>query len=201
MSEIEKGSFESEPISDSGTEAAEQLSGDINFNAGYSEEFLDSIKAEELKNPEKIEALKSELDAAYENPEKTFNDWLKEQLDFFEQDDIKNLLNEYGSLPTSEEVDEWIKQHTVEAEPEWPYNQNDQWEGESHEYRRPLENEESLINYREVLGVSLDASEAEIKKAYRKMSVKYHPDKNPGNTEAVEQFKKIQEAYEKLTGK
>lgn len=46
-----------------------------------------------------------------------------------------------------------------------------------------------------VLGVSKDADQAEIKKAYRKLARKYHPDKNPGDKAAEEQFKKIGEAY------
>lgn len=46
-----------------------------------------------------------------------------------------------------------------------------------------------------VLGVTKNASDADIKKAYRKLAMQYHPDKNPGNKEAEESFKKIAEAY------
>jgi DnaJ family protein A protein 2 len=49
------------------------------------------------------------------------------------------------------------------------------------------------------LGVSPDAPVSDIKKAFRKLAVKYHPDKNPGNSQAAEQFKAISEAYEILS--
>jgi DnaJ-class molecular chaperone len=53
-------------------------------------------------------------------------------------------------------------------------------------------------NYYDILGVSENASADEIKKAYRKLSLKYHPDKNPGKPECVEMFQKISEAFEVL---
>ena len=53
-------------------------------------------------------------------------------------------------------------------------------------------------DYYEVLGVSRTASLDEIKKAYRKRALKYHPDKNPGDQESEELFKEAAEAYEVL---
>ncbi|MCK4403876.1 MAG: molecular chaperone DnaJ [candidate division Zixibacteria bacterium] len=53
-------------------------------------------------------------------------------------------------------------------------------------------------DYYEVLGLSRDATDVDIKKAYRRLALKYHPDKNPGSKEAEESFKEATEAYEVL---
>src|ERR1043165_3098577 len=54
-------------------------------------------------------------------------------------------------------------------------------------------------DYYEVLGVNKDASEDDIKKAYRKLAMKHHPDRNPDNPKAEEHFKEAKEAYEVLS--
>lgn len=54
-------------------------------------------------------------------------------------------------------------------------------------------------DYYKVLGIKKDAAADEIKKAYRKLAVKYHPDKNPGSKEAEDKFKEINEAYAVLS--
>ena len=53
-------------------------------------------------------------------------------------------------------------------------------------------------DYYELLGVDRNASDSEIKKAYRKLAVKFHPDKNPGDNSAEEKFKEISSAFEIL---
>ena len=54
-------------------------------------------------------------------------------------------------------------------------------------------------DYYEVLGLQKGASDNDIKKAFRKMAMKYHPDKNPGDKVAEEKFKEINEAYAVLS--
>ena len=54
-------------------------------------------------------------------------------------------------------------------------------------------------DYYEILGVGRDADEAALKKAYRKVAMQYHPDRNQGNKDAEEKFKEAAEAYEVLT--
>ena len=56
-------------------------------------------------------------------------------------------------------------------------------------------------DYYDILGVNKKASDEEIKRAYRKMAMKYHPDRNPNKKEAEERFKEINEAYAVLSDK
>lgn len=54
-------------------------------------------------------------------------------------------------------------------------------------------------NYYDILGVAKSASEAEIKKAYKKLAMQYHPDRNKGDKKAEAKFKEINEAYQTLS--
>src|SRR5574344_1155617 len=60
------------------------------------------------------------------------------------------------------------------------------------------QNKMAKRDYYEVLGVDKSADKDTIKKAYRKVAIKYHPDRNPGNKEAEDKFKEAAEAYEVL---
>ena len=57
----------------------------------------------------------------------------------------------------------------------------------------------SKRDYYEVLGASKDASQQDLKKAYRRLAMKYHPDRNPDDQEALAKFKEAKEAYEILS--
>ena len=54
------------------------------------------------------------------------------------------------------------------------------------------------INYYRIIGVEIDATPEQIKKAYRSLAIKYHPDKNQGDMDAEERFKLVKEAYDVL---
>ena len=56
-----------------------------------------------------------------------------------------------------------------------------------------------MAYYYDILGVGKSSTESEIKQAYRELARKYHPDVNPGDKQAEEKFKKINEAYEVLS--
>jgi len=81
--------------------------------------------------------------------------------------------------------------------------QNNSWQGrpravQAAQQRRPAPHFNSDVQTRfyEVLGVSREADAEEIRKSYRKLAVKFHPDKNPGDKAAEEKFKELGEAYE-----
>ena len=54
-------------------------------------------------------------------------------------------------------------------------------------------------DYYEVLGVGRDAADADLKKAYRRLAMKYHPDRNDGDVSSEERFKEVKEAFEVLS--
>ncbi len=56
-----------------------------------------------------------------------------------------------------------------------------------------------MEDYYKILGVEKNSTEDDIKKAYRKLAMKFHPDRNPNNKQAEEKFKKISEAYAVLS--
>ncbi len=56
-------------------------------------------------------------------------------------------------------------------------------------------------DYYEILGVSKTATDEELKKSYRKLALKFHPDRNPNDKDAEEKFKEAAEAYEVLSNK
>jgi curved DNA-binding protein CbpA len=56
-----------------------------------------------------------------------------------------------------------------------------------------------MKDYYKILGVSENATQDEIKQAYKKLAMKYHPDRNPGDKQAEEKFKEINEAYSVLS--
>jgi molecular chaperone DnaJ len=67
------------------------------------------------------------------------------------------------------------------------------------ELKREAENRSMARDYYDVIGISKDSSAAEIKKAYRKLAMKFHPDQNPDDPSAEEKFKELGEAYEVLS--
>ncbi|KAL3674890.1 hypothetical protein V7S43_000816 [Phytophthora oleae] len=68
-----------------------------------------------------------------------------------------------------------------------------------HEHHHEHEHEHGHVDFYETLGLTMEASEAQIKKAYRKLSLKYHPDKSKGDEEAESRFHEISRAYEVLS--
>ncbi len=56
-----------------------------------------------------------------------------------------------------------------------------------------------MVNYYQILGIPISATQAEIKAAFKRLAMEYHPDRNPGNKEAEEKFKEINEAYHTLS--
>jgi len=129
-----------------------------------------------------------------------------------ETEEVKDTVKEIQILLKAfEEIVDWLK-NTLKVDPnakatlfvtepeesEEPESTNEPETKKSETPIAPEKNKPVLENYYEVLGIKQDATFDEIKKAYRKLALKYHPDKNPAK-EAEEKFKQIANAYEILS--
>ncbi len=155
-------------------------------------DYIKAVQENDLTRIKEIEDMFPEREIVRHHLKETLRGSVKEESikrDSATDDFMKEL---------SDDLEEQIRQSMAEDE---------KWQDFIREFRRRKEGQtsgpEDLKPGEEysILGLRSGASEEEVRKAFRRLALQYHPDRNPGNEEALKQFKKIREAYRRITGK